>query len=233
MSDWADRVLAEIELDELVALTRALQSYRSFSGEEQEAAEFHAKWLSDNGFETQLQEVANVRTIGDTYEKGLKKLISHQSVATLGGKLSSVLMQFAAVPQYVAVIPKGARKSFLNPLKSAKLMGYNKRMLEHSPMVRSHYKDTPSKVLGEDTHSSDIRRVAGQRGAADPVGKIGSAAMAGLTIADQIVTAGIDQTISRSWTTPDGAQVLIPDQAAIRTLVTDLFAPPPTTAAAQ
>lgn len=48
---------------------------------------------------------------------------------------------------------------------------------------------------------------------------------------DQIVTASIDQTYARAWTTPAGAQVLIPDQAAIETLALDLFTAPPTAAA--
>ncbi len=50
--------------------------------------------------------------------------------------------------------------------------------------------------------------------------------------ADQIVTASIDQSCTHFWTTPGGASVLLPDQAAIEALVTDLFAPPPTTALA-
>jgi LCP family protein required for cell wall assembly len=50
---------------------------------------------------------------------------------------------------------------------------------------------------------------------------------------DQIVTASIDQTCTYFWITPGGAQVLLLDQAAIETLLDDLFAPPPTTAAAQ
>jgi len=55
--EWTSKVLAEINLDELIALTKSLQAYHSFSGQEQEAAEFLANWMSDNGFETQLQEV--------------------------------------------------------------------------------------------------------------------------------------------------------------------------------
>jgi len=51
--------------------------------------------------------------------------------------------------------------------------------------------------------------------------------------ADQIVTAGIDQTSTHFWTTPGGAEVLVPDQVAIEALVTDFFAPPPAAAAAQ
>jgi LCP family protein required for cell wall assembly len=50
---------------------------------------------------------------------------------------------------------------------------------------------------------------------------------------DQIVTASIDQTATYSWTTPSGAQVLLPNQDAIEALLDDLLAPPPTTAAAQ
>jgi LCP family protein required for cell wall assembly len=51
--------------------------------------------------------------------------------------------------------------------------------------------------------------------------------------ADQIVTASIDQTYTRFWTTPEGAEVLLPDRAAIEALVSDLFAPPSATAAVQ
>ena len=51
--------------------------------------------------------------------------------------------------------------------------------------------------------------------------------------ADQIVTAGLDQTCTRFWTTPSGASVLLPDSSAIEALVTDLFTPPPTALAAQ
>lgn len=50
--------------------------------------------------------------------------------------------------------------------------------------------------------------------------------------ADQIVTASIDQTCTHFWTTPSGDSVLLPDQAAIEFLVTDLFSPPPATASA-
>jgi len=51
--------------------------------------------------------------------------------------------------------------------------------------------------------------------------------------AGQIVTASLDQTCTEFWTTPGGAQVLILDQAALEALLADLFAPPPTTMAAQ
>jgi len=51
--------------------------------------------------------------------------------------------------------------------------------------------------------------------------------------ADQIVSAGIDQTCTHFWTTPGGAQVLVPNQTAIETLLTDLFSPPSATAATQ
>ncbi len=51
--------------------------------------------------------------------------------------------------------------------------------------------------------------------------------------ADQIITAGIDQTCTHSWTTPGGAEVLILDQAAAEALVTDLFAPSPAAVAVQ
>jgi len=53
------------------------------------------------------------------------------------------------------------------------------------------------------------------------------------TPADQIVIASVDQTCTHSWTTPGGAQVLILNDTAIKALLADLFAPPPTTAAAQ
>ncbi len=49
--------------------------------------------------------------------------------------------------------------------------------------------------------------------------------------ADGIVTATIDQNCTRDWTTPGGAQVLLPDQAAIEALVNGLFPPPPAKAA--
>ena len=55
--EWTDKVLAEVNLDELIAVTRSLQSYHSYSGQEQEVAEFMASWMEDNGFEAQLQEV--------------------------------------------------------------------------------------------------------------------------------------------------------------------------------
>jgi acetylornithine deacetylase/succinyl-diaminopimelate desuccinylase-like protein len=56
-TNWEDKVLAEINLDELIDLTKKLQSYRSFSGEEKEAAEFLTGWMEENGLEVQLQEV--------------------------------------------------------------------------------------------------------------------------------------------------------------------------------
>ncbi len=60
------------------------------------------------------------------------------------------------------------------------------------------------------------------------------AATASRVPADQIVTASIDQTCTDSWITPGGAQVLLPNQDAIETLLDGLLAPPPpTTAAAQ
>ena len=48
-----------------------------------------------------------------------------------------------------------------------------------------------------------------------------------------VIAAGIDQTCTRFFTTPNGAQVLLPDQVAIEALVTDLFASPPAKVAAQ
>jgi len=51
--------------------------------------------------------------------------------------------------------------------------------------------------------------------------------------ADQIAAASIDQTCTQAWTTPAGAQVLVPDQAAIETLIADLFPSLPSAAAAQ
>jgi LCP family protein required for cell wall assembly len=51
--------------------------------------------------------------------------------------------------------------------------------------------------------------------------------------ADQIVTAGIDQTCTQFWTTDGGAEVLLPDYAAIAELITPLFTPPPTAVASQ
>ena len=51
--------------------------------------------------------------------------------------------------------------------------------------------------------------------------------------ADQIVTAGIDQTCTQFWTTDGGAEVLLPDYAAIAERITPLFTPPPTAIASQ
>jgi LCP family protein required for cell wall assembly len=45
--------------------------------------------------------------------------------------------------------------------------------------------------------------------------------------ADQVVTASIDQTCTVPWTTPGGAQVLLPDRVAIETLLDDLLTPSP------
>jgi len=56
-NEWEEKVLAEIELDELINLLKKLQAFRSWSGEEKEAAEFFAGWLDENGFEAELQEV--------------------------------------------------------------------------------------------------------------------------------------------------------------------------------
>jgi LCP family protein required for cell wall assembly len=41
--------------------------------------------------------------------------------------------------------------------------------------------------------------------------------------ADQITTAAVDETCTSPWVTPGGADVLLPDQSAIDTLVTTLF----------
>lgn len=51
--------------------------------------------------------------------------------------------------------------------------------------------------------------------------------------ADQVVVASVDDTCTQFWTTPSGAEVLLPDYAAIEALLDDLLAPPATTAAAQ
>ena len=51
--------------------------------------------------------------------------------------------------------------------------------------------------------------------------------------AGQIVTAGIDQACALPWTTPEGAQVLVPDSGAIRTLLTNLLTSPPAAVASQ
>jgi len=53
------------------------------------------------------------------------------------------------------------------------------------------------------------------------------------TPADQIVTAGIDQSCTYDWTTPAGAQVLLPNQAAVEALIARLFSSPPTAAMKQ
>jgi LCP family protein required for cell wall assembly len=49
--------------------------------------------------------------------------------------------------------------------------------------------------------------------------------------ADRIKMSSLDQGSTISWTTLSGAQVLIPDQAAVEDLLSDLFASPSTTAA--
>jgi LCP family protein required for cell wall assembly len=51
--------------------------------------------------------------------------------------------------------------------------------------------------------------------------------------ADQIATAGIDQSCTRAWVTPGGASVLVADSNAMEALITALFAPPPAAMAAQ
>ncbi|HET90069.1 MAG TPA: hypothetical protein ENN99_04910 [Chloroflexi bacterium] len=50
---------------------------------------------------------------------------------------------------------------------------------------------------------------------------------------DRIVSASIDQTCTYAWTTPAGADVLLLDREPFEALLDDLFADPPTTAAAQ
>ena len=66
------------------------------------------------------------------------------------------------------------------------------------------------------------------------LGEIVDLAVIGSRIpADQIVTAGIDQTCTYSWTTPGGADVLIIDRDAAWQLISDVFAPPATAAVAQ
>lgn len=52
------------------------------------------------------------------------------------------------------------------------------------------------------------------------------AVIAGRTPADQVATAAIDETCTYPWVTPDGASVLVPNQAAIEALVADLFSSP-------
>lgn len=61
-TEWEKKVLDEIELDELIEVLKNLQAFHSWSGEEQEAAEFMVSWMDDNGFETQLQEVEPKRS---------------------------------------------------------------------------------------------------------------------------------------------------------------------------
>ena len=66
------------------------------------------------------------------------------------------------------------------------------------------------------------------------LGEIVDLAVAGSRIpAGQVVTAGIDQTCTRFWTTSSGASVLLIDRDATEALISDLFAPPPAAAAAQ
>ena len=59
------------------------------------------------------------------------------------------------------------------------------------------------------------------------------AVLASRVPADRIVTAGVDQSYTRFWTTPGGADVLILDAGATETLITDLFAPPSAAAVTQ
>lgn len=66
------------------------------------------------------------------------------------------------------------------------------------------------------------------------LGKVVDLAVAASRVStEQIVTAGIDQTYTRFYTTPEGAEVLLPDQAAIQALAADLFTSPTSSAAAQ
>ena len=66
------------------------------------------------------------------------------------------------------------------------------------------------------------------------LGKVVDLAVAASRVpTEQIVTASIDQTYTRFYTTPKGAEVLLPDQTAIQALAADLFTPPTTSAAAQ
>jgi LCP family protein required for cell wall assembly len=51
--------------------------------------------------------------------------------------------------------------------------------------------------------------------------------------ADQIATAGIDQSCTHAWVTPGGASVLVADSGAMEALITGLFVPPPAAMAAQ
>jgi acetylornithine deacetylase/succinyl-diaminopimelate desuccinylase-like protein len=69
-SEWEEKVLAEIELDELIDLLQKLQAFHSWSGEEQEAAEFMANWMDENGFEAELQEVEPNRSNALGYLRG-------------------------------------------------------------------------------------------------------------------------------------------------------------------
>jgi LCP family protein required for cell wall assembly len=51
--------------------------------------------------------------------------------------------------------------------------------------------------------------------------------------ADQIATAGIDQSCTYAWITPGGASVLVADSGAMEALISGLFTPPPAAMAAQ
>jgi acetylornithine deacetylase len=53
---WREAVLAQIDRDELVELTRQLAAFRSFSGEERALAEWVAAWLAREGFDAALPE---------------------------------------------------------------------------------------------------------------------------------------------------------------------------------
>jgi LCP family protein required for cell wall assembly len=50
---------------------------------------------------------------------------------------------------------------------------------------------------------------------------------------DRIAVSSLDQSATISWTTPSGAQVLIPDQVAVEAILADLFTPSSATAAAR
>jgi len=66
------------------------------------------------------------------------------------------------------------------------------------------------------------------------LGEIVDLAVVGSRIpANQIVTAGIDQTCTYFWTTPGGANVLLIDMDAAQQLISNVFTPPATAAVAQ
>jgi acetylornithine deacetylase/succinyl-diaminopimelate desuccinylase-like protein len=56
MTDARERVLAQIDQDELVDLARGLARFQSFSGQERECAEWLGEYMARNGLEVELRD---------------------------------------------------------------------------------------------------------------------------------------------------------------------------------